>query len=68
MTGPSAYTPPQVLRWDKENGGQFASINRLIARSTHDKELPVGGHPLHLYSPATLNGIKATMVPEELLD
>ncbi len=52
------YTPPEVWTWDKENGGQFANINRPIAGPTHDKELPVGKHPLQLYSLATPNGVK----------
>ena len=62
------YTPPKVWTWNKENGGRFASINRPIAGPTHDKELPVGRHPLQLYSLATPNGIKATVMLEELLD
>lgn len=61
------YTPPKVWIWNKENGGRFASINRPIAGPTHDKELPVGRHPLQLYSLATPNGIKATVMLEELL-
>ena len=61
------YTPPKVWTWNKENGGRFASINRPIAGRTHDKELPVGRHPLQLYSLATPNGIKATVRLEELL-
>jgi GST-like protein len=61
------YTPPKVWTWDKESGGQFASINRPIAGPTHDKELPVGKHPLQLYSLATPNGVKATVMLEELL-
>ncbi len=67
MTDAPDYTPPKVWTWDKENGGRFASINRPIAGSTHDKELPVGRHPLQLYSLATPNGVKATMMLEELL-
>jgi GSH-dependent disulfide-bond oxidoreductase len=67
MTEPSAYTPPQVWTWNKENGGQFASINRPIAGPTHDKELPIGRHPLQLYSLATPNGVKVTVMLEELL-
>src|SRR5947207_2409133 len=67
MTGPSDYTPPKVWSWNKENGGRFASINRPNAGSTHDKELPVGRHPLQLYSLATPNGIKVTVLLEELL-
>ncbi len=61
------YTPPKVWTWNKENGGRFASINRPIAGPTHDKELPVGRHPLQIYSLATPNGIKATVMLEELL-
>ena len=67
MTDPSSYTPPKVWSWNKENGGQFANINRPIAGPTHDKELPVGRHPLQLYSLATPNGVKATIMLEELL-
>ena len=63
----TAYTPPDVWTWDKENGGQFASINRPIAGATHDKALPVGAHPLQLYSLATPNGVKITVMLEELL-
>lgn len=63
-----AYTPPRVWQWDKESGGKFASINRPIAGSTHDKELPVGKHPLQLYSLATPNGVKITVMLEELLE
>ncbi|MFZ5736054.1 MAG: glutathione-dependent disulfide-bond oxidoreductase [Pseudomonadota bacterium] len=61
------YTPPSVWTWDKENGGKFASINRPIAGPTHDKQLPVGKHPLQLYSLATPNGQKVTILLEELL-
>jgi GSH-dependent disulfide-bond oxidoreductase len=67
MTEPSAYTPPKVWTWNKENGGQFASINRPIAGPTHDKELPIGRHPMQLYSLATPNGVKVTVMLEELL-
>jgi GSH-dependent disulfide-bond oxidoreductase len=63
----TAYTPPKVWTWDKENGGQFASINRPVAGATHDKVLPVGAHPLQLYSLATPNGVKVTVMLEELL-
>ena len=62
-----AYTPPKVWTWNKENGGKFASINRPIAGPTHDKELPVGRHPLQLYSLGTPNGVKVTVMLEELL-
>ena len=61
------YVPPKVWVWDKPSGGQFASINRPIAGPTHDKELPVGAHPLQLYSLATPNGQKVTIMLEELL-
>src|SRR5450432_4767444 len=67
MTEPSEYTPPKVWSWNKESGGRFASINRPIAGPTHDKELPVGRHPLQLYSLATPNGVKVTVMLEELL-
>ena len=61
------YTPPQIWSWNKESGGKFASINRPIAGPTHDKELPIGRHPLQLYSLATPNGQKVTIMLEELL-
>lgn len=61
------YTPPKVWTWNKENGGAFASINRPTAGPTHDKELPVGKHPLQLYSQGTPNGVKVTIMLEELL-
>ena len=61
------YTPPAVWVWDKASGGKFASINRPIAGATHDKELPVGRHPFQLYSLATPNGVKVTVMLEELL-
>jgi GST-like protein len=61
------YTPPKVWTWNKENGGQFANINRPIAGPTHDKELPVGRHPMQLYSLGTPNGQKVTIMLEELL-
>ena len=67
MTDTPDYTPPKVWTWDKENGGRFANINRPIAGPTHDKELPVGKHPLQLYSLATPNGVKVTVMLEELL-
>ena len=67
MAEASAYVPPKVWKWDKENGGEFASINRPIAGPTHDKELPVGKHPFQLYSLATPNGVKVTVLLEELL-
>jgi GST-like protein len=67
MTDSSTYTPPTVWTWTKESGGQFANINRPIAGPTHDKDLPVGRHPLQLYSLATPNGVKVTVMLEELL-
>jgi GST-like protein len=67
MSGPSDYTPPRVWTWDKPSGGQFANINRPIAGPTHEKDLPVGRHPLQLYSLATPNGVKVTVMLEELL-
>jgi GST-like protein len=67
MTDAAEYTPPRIWTWDKESGGRFASINRPIAGPTHDKALPVGKHPLQLYSLATPNGVKVTVMLEELL-
>jgi GST-like protein len=67
MTDPSSYTPPKIWTWNKANGGQFANINRPMAGPTHDKVLPVGRHPLQLYSLATPNGVKVTVMLEELL-
>lgn len=67
MSDSIPYTPPQIWTWNKESGGKFASINRPIAGPTHDKELPVGRHPLQLYSLATPNGVKVTVMLEELL-
>ncbi|OYQ42198.1 glutathione-dependent disulfide-bond oxidoreductase [Rhodoferax sp. TH121] len=67
MIESSAYVPPKVWTWDKKNGGTFASINRPIAGPTHDKVLPVGKHPLQLYSLGTPNGVKVTILLEELL-
>jgi len=64
----NTYTPPRVWQWDQDSGGKFASINRPIAGATHDKELPVGKHPLQLYSLATPNGVKVTVMLEELLE
>src|SRR5688500_11696516 len=61
------YTPPAVWTWDKPSGGKFASTNRPIAGPTHDKPLPVGDHPLQLYSLGTPNGIKVSIMLEELL-
>lgn len=62
-----AYTPPAIWTWDKESGGRFAAINRPIAGPTHDKDLPVGQHPFQLYSMGTPNGVKVTIMLEELL-
>ena len=67
MNQPPSYTPPKVWKWDMESGGTFASINRPIAGPTNEKELPVGRHPLQLYSSATPNGVKITIMLEELL-
>jgi len=67
MTDAPAYTPPKVWAWNKESGGRFANINRPIAGATHEKELPVGKHPFQLYSLATPNGVKVTVMFEELL-
>ncbi|WP_203142826.1 glutathione-dependent disulfide-bond oxidoreductase [Marinobacter mangrovi] len=64
----STYTPPKVWKWDNQSGGKFTSINRPIAGPTHDKALPVGKHPLQLYSLATPNGVKVTVMLEELLE
>ena len=68
MSDTPAYTPPKIWTWNKANGGQFANINRPIAGPTHDKELPVGRHPLQLYSLGTPNGVKVTVLLEELLE
>lgn len=67
MSNSDTYVPPKVWTWDRESGGRFASINRPIAGATHDKELPVGKHPFQLYSLATPNGVKVTVLLEELL-
>ncbi len=67
MSAADDYTPPKVWAWDKANGGRFANINRPIAGATQDKELPVGQHPLQLYSLGTPNGVKVTVMLEELL-
>jgi len=67
VTDTSSYTPPKVWEWDSESGGRFANINRPIAGATHEKELPVGKNPLQLYSLATPNGVKVTVLLEELL-
>jgi GST-like protein len=67
MTDAADYTPPKVWTWEPGNGGRFANINRPVSGPTHDKELPVGRHPLQLYSLATPNGVKVTVMLEELL-
>ena len=67
MSDNTEYLPPKVWTWDKASGGKFAHINRPIAGATHDKALPVGKHPLQLYSLGTPNGIKVTVMLEELL-
>ena len=67
MSSSTAYTPPKVWEWNKPSGGRFASINRPISGPTHEKELPVGRHPLQLYSLGTPNGVKVTVLLEELL-
>jgi len=64
---PPEYTPPKIWKWDKESGGRFASINRPVAGATHDKELQIGKHPFQLYSLGTPNGVKVTVMFEELL-
>ncbi len=68
MTDAAIYEPPKVWQWDQESGGKFANINRPIAGATHEKELPVGEHPLQLHSLATPNGVKVTILLEELLE
>ena len=67
MTDSTNYVPPKVWTWDKASGGTFANINRPIAGATHEKELPVGKHPMQLYSLGTPNGQKVTIMLEELL-
>ncbi|HML28016.1 MAG TPA: glutathione-dependent disulfide-bond oxidoreductase [Hyphomicrobium sp.] len=67
MTDSSEYIPPKIWKWEAPSGGQFANINRPVAGATHDKELPIGKHPLQLYSLATPNGQKVTIMLEELL-
>jgi GST-like protein len=67
MSEPAAYTPPKIWTWDKESGGRFANINRPVAGPTHEKTLPVGRHPMQLYSLGTPNGVKVTVMLEELL-
>ncbi|MEM8646958.1 MAG: glutathione-dependent disulfide-bond oxidoreductase, partial [Pseudomonadota bacterium] len=68
MNAPTEYEPPKVWKWESESGGAFANINRPIAGATHEKELPRGEHPLQLYSLATPNGVKVTVMLEELLE
>ena len=68
MAKDTTYTPPKVWKWNKKNGGRFANINRPVAGSTHEKDLPVGEHALQLYSLATPNGVKVTVMLEELLE
>jgi GST-like protein len=68
VSDPTAYTPPTVWTWNKASGGRFANINRPIAGATHEKDLPVGRHPMQLYSLATPNGVKVTVMLEELLE
>ena len=67
MSGTNSYEPPKIWIWDKANGGHFANINRPIAGPTHEHALPRGKHPLQLYSLATPNGVKVTVMLEELL-
>ena len=64
----NTYTPPKVWTWEQPNGGAFASVNRPVSGATHDKTLPVGEHDLQLYSMATPNGVKVTLMLEELLE
>ncbi len=68
MADAPPYTPPKIWTWDKESGGRFANINRPISGATHEKDLPVGKHPFQLYSLATPNGVKVTVLFEELLE
>ena len=68
MSSESQYQPPEVWTWDAESGGRFAGINRPISGATHEKDLPVGEHPLQLYSLGTPNGVKVTLMLEELLE
>ncbi len=68
MSDAPSYTPPKVWTWNKDNGGQFSKINRPTAGATHEKVLPVGRHPLQLYSLGTPNGVKVTVLLEELLE
>ena len=68
MTDSNSYQPPEVWTWDAESGGRFAGINRPVSGATHEKDLPVGEHPLQLYSLGTPNGVKVTLMLEELLE
>ena len=68
MSDENSYEPPEVWTWEKDSGGEFANINRPIAGPTHDEELPVGDHPIQLYSLGTPNGQKVTIMLEELLE
>ena len=68
MSFESQYTPPEVWTWDAESGGRFAGINRPVSGATHEKDLPVGEHPFQLYSLGTPNGVKVTLMLEELLE
>ena len=68
MTESNRYEPPKVWTWDSESGGRFATINRPVSGATHDKDLPIGEHPLQLYSLGTPNGVKVTLMLEELLE
>jgi len=68
MSSESQYTPPEVWTWDAESGGRFAGINRPVSGATHEKDLPVGEHSLQLYSLGTPNGVKVTLMLEELLE
>jgi GSH-dependent disulfide-bond oxidoreductase len=67
MTNGAEYTPPKIWTWDQQNGGAWASINRPVSGATHEKTLPIGRHPLQLYSLGTPNGVKVTVMLEELL-
>ena len=67
MSDSTEYVPPKVWTWENQSGGKFTNINRPIAGATHEKELPVGKHPLQLYSLGTPNGVKVTVLLEELL-
>jgi GST-like protein len=67
MTDELEYTPPKIWTWNKANGGKFANINRPVAGPTHEKDMPIGKHPLQLYSLGTPNGVKVTIMLEELL-